>query len=129
MSWSIDENTSAITMHRGDTGAYWVYLSLDDGFVFNQDDVAIYEVKQGNIVKIHREFPIADAEVVGDEVRFLIAFRNSDTDTWSEGTYQTELRVVKNPKRVDDKVKDGDVVRTIPEAKSTLTIVNTLIDI
>lgn len=128
MSWKIDKETSAITMHRGDTGAYWVQLELDSGNDFQEGDIAIYEVCQGNIVKIHREFPLDDNDGAGNG-RFLITFRNSDTDTWVGGTYSTEIRVVLNPKRIGDDVKDGDVVRTIDKAKSTLTIVDVLINI
>lgn len=132
MSWNIDLNTSAITMHRGDTGAYYACLALDSEEPFEDGDVAIYEVCQGSIVKIHREFSLYDAEddeEIPNGKQILIAFRNSDTDTWNAGTYQTEIRVVLNPKRIGTAVKDGDVVRTPPETKSTLTIVGTLIDI
>lgn len=130
--WSIDTNTSAVTMHRGDTGAYWVQLELASGNEFQSGDVAIYEVKQGSTVKIHREFdlqPETPTEIELGDGKFLIAFRNSDTDTWAAGTYATEIRVVLNPKRIGTEVKDGDVVRTIQMAKSTLTILETLINI
>ena len=30
MAWSVDANTMAVTMHKGDTGAYWVDLTLED---------------------------------------------------------------------------------------------------
>lgn len=132
MSWKIDPNTSAITMHKGDTGAYWVQLGKTNGDAFVQGDVAIYEVKQGTTVKIHREFNLQPENPTDIELgngKFLIAFRNSDTDNWSNGTYQTEIRVVLNPIRSDGSVVDGDTVRTIEKAKSTLTIVDVLINI
>lgn len=132
MSWKIDTSTSAITMHKGDTGAYYVQLDRTDGDDFVQGDVAIYEVKQGAVVKIHREFdlqPETPTDIELGDGKFLIAFRNSDTDTWAIGTYQTEIRVVLNPIRSDGKVVDGDTVRTIDKAKSTLTIVDVLINI
>lgn len=132
MSWKIDPNTSAITMHKGDTGAYYVQLDRENGDSFVQGDVAIYEVKQGATVKIHREYelqPETPTDIELGNGKFLIAFRNSDTDSWSSGTYRTEIRVALNPIRSDGKVVDGDTVRTIDKAKSTLTIVDVLIDI
>lgn len=128
----IDPNTSAIQMHRGDTGAYYVTLSRSSGGEFAEGDVAIYEVKQGTEVKIHREFDLQPATPTDIELgdgKFLIAFRNSDTDTWTPGAYQTEIRVVLNPLRTGGQVKDGDTVRTITTAKSSLTILDVLIDI
>lgn len=130
--FQFDPMNSAVTMHRGDTGAYYVTLSRESGNPFVNGDVAIYEVKQGATVKIHREFelqPETPNDIELGNGRFLIAFRNADTDTWNSGTYATEIRVVFNPKRVGTEVKDGDVVRTIQMAKSTLTILDTLINI
>lgn len=132
MSWKIDPNTSAITMHKGDTGAYWVQLGKINGDEFVQGDVAIFEVKQGLTVKIHREYELQPENPTDIELgdgKFLIAFRNSDTDSWASGTYQTEIRVVLNPIRSNGQVVDGDTVRTIDKAKSTLTIADVLIDI
>ena len=132
MSWSIDKGNSAISMHRGDTGAYWVRLNKGSRDPFVEGDVAIYEVKQGQTVKMHREFnlqPETPTDMEPGNGRFLIAFRNSDTDTWSPGTYQTEIRVSLNPVRSGGVVVDGNTVRTILPAKSTLTILDTLIDI
>lgn len=125
MAWNIDKNNSAITMHKGDTGAYWVQLRKKNGESFDSGDVALYTVKQGNVVKMSREFPLDDDEGVGNG-RFLIAFRNSDTDKWAAGSYVTEIRVVLNPLREGDEVKDGDTVRTISASKSTITILDVL---
>lgn len=125
MSWTIDKTTSAITMHRGDTGAYFVNLRKTSGSDFVSGDVAIYTVKQGDDIKIEREYPLDDNDGYGNGV-FLIAFRNSDTDTWSSGTYNTEIRVVLNPIRSAGQIVDGDVVRTVDASKSTLTIVDVL---
>lgn len=130
MAWSIDTNTMAVTMHKGDTGSYTVTLELDDGESFVDGDVAIYEVWQGSTMLIHREFNLQPDEPTyteyGDGV-FLIAFRNSDTDTWSAGAYNTEIRVALNPIRSSGKVVDGDTVRTV--VKSTITIQDVLIQI
>ena len=130
MSWSIDTNTMAVTMHKGNTGAYWVQLSLDEGDEFVEGDVAIYEVWQGSTQKIHREFdlqPSAPTDIEPGDGKFLIAFVNSDTDTWAAGQYQTEICVILNPVRSDGSVVDGDTVRTI--VKSTITIQDVLINV
>lgn len=129
MAWSIDKNTSAISMHRGDTGAYWVTLTRKSGDPFREGDAAFYTIKQGTTVKMERKFPLDDDEGAGNG-RFLIAFVNSDTDTWAAGSYATEIRVVLNPAAYEGMdVKDGDVVRTITKSKSTLTIMDVLKEI
>lgn len=128
--FNVDENTMAVTLHKGDTGAYTVTLELEDGEEFVDGDVAIYEVWQGTNRLIHREFNLQPDDPTyteyGDGV-FLIAFRNSDTDTWAAGSYNTEIRVSLNPIRSSGAVVDGDTVRTI--VKSTITIQDVLIQI
>lgn len=124
--FQIDPTTSAITMHRGDTGAYDVTLARSDGEPFTSVDRAVYTVMQGQTVKIHREYAL-DGETNG---KFTIAFHNSDTDTWAATSYDTEIRVVINPVYDDnDKIINGDIVRTPPELKSTITILSVLEDI
>lgn len=123
MAWEINPDTSAITMHRGDTGAYWVQLGKKSGGDFEDGDIAIYTVKQGANILIERVFPLDDDEGAGNG-RFLIAFRNSDTDTWAAGSYTTELRVVLNPVTSGGQPVDGDTVRTITKSKSTITILD-----
>lgn len=128
--FDVNESTMAVTMHQGDTGAYTVTLELEDGEEFVDGDVAIYEVWQGGTRLVHREFNLQPDEPTyteyGDGV-FLIYFRNSDTDTWTPGAYQTEIRVSLNPIRSSGAVVDGDTVRTI--VKSTITIEDVLIKI
>ena len=130
MSWAVDPNTMAVTMHRGDTGAYWVQLDRSSGSDFDEGDVAIYEVCKDGVVKIHREYelqPDEPTDICPGDGKFLVAFVNSDTDTWAAGQYDTEIRVVLNPSRTSNAVVDGDTVRTI--VKSTITINDVLIDI
>ena len=128
--FDVNESTMAVTMHKGDTGAYTVTMELEDNETFVDGDVAIYEVWQGTNRLIHREFNLQPDEPTyteyGDGV-FLIAFRNSDTDTWAAGSYNTEIRVSLNPIRSSGAVVDGDTVRTI--VKSTITIQDVLIQI
>lgn len=117
-------------MHRGDTGAYWVNLEKSSGTEFEDGDVAIYEVKQGENVLIYKEYnlqPATPTDICPGNGRFLIAFVNSDTDTWAGGAYNTEIRVALNPVRSDGAVVDGDTVRTI--VKSTITIQDVIIEI
>ena len=130
MAWNVNEDTMAVTMHKGDTGAFWVDLELEDGDEFIEGDVAIFEVWQGTVLKIHREFelqPDEPTDICPGDGSFLIAFRNSDTDTWANGTYSSEIRVVLNPIRSDGSVVDGDTVRTV--VQSTVQINSVLINI
>lgn len=127
--FQIDPNNSAITMHRGDTGAYWVTLTRSSGDPFGEDDRAIYTVKSGAEILIEREYALDDDEGAGNG-KFLVAFRNSDTDTWAAGQYQTEIRVAINPIRDSSgKIADGDTIRTITASKSSITIMDVLKEI
>lgn len=123
--FEINRDTSVVTMHKGDTGAYYVTLRRTNGAPFEAGDVALYTVKQGATTVMEREFPLDDDDGAGNG-RFLIAFRNSDTDSLASGTYSTEIRVVMNPKRTGAAVVDGDNVRTITASKSTLNILDVL---
>lgn len=126
MGWSIDQKTLAITMHRGDTGGRYLRWRKKNGEPFNEGDVLLFMVKQGNTVKMFREYPLDDDEGAGNG-RFLFAFRNSDTDTWAAGTYKTEFKFVANPLYTSGAVKDGDTVRT--SIQSTLTINDVIIEV
>jgi hypothetical protein len=121
--FDVNESTMAVTLHKGDTGAYTVTIELDDGEEFVDGDVAIYEVWQGTNMLIHRAFNLQPDEPTYTEYGngvFLIAFRNSDTDTWATGNYNTEIRVSLNPIRSSGAVVDGDTVRTM--VQSTITV-------
>ena len=128
MAWDVDENTMKVTMHKGNTGAYWVQLTLEDQPDVNDDefvagDVAIYEVWNGNTRLVHREFdlqPAEPTEIEPGDGKFLISFVNSDTDSLAPGTYNTEICMVLNPVRADGSVVDGDTVRTV--VQSTIQI-------
>lgn len=118
MSWAVDKNTKAVTMHQGDTGSFWENLNLKSGNDFQDGDVAIFEMwKDGDREPlIHREFnlqPDEPTDINPGNGRFLIAFRNSDTDTLAPGSYPTELKVVLVPVRNNGKVLDGNCVRTV----------------
>lgn len=100
--FEVDTNSMAIRMHKGDTGAFYVTLELEDNEEFVQGDTAIFEVWQGTTRLMHREFDLQPDEPDDIELgdgKFLIAFRNSDTDTWSTTAKNTEIRVSLNPVR------------------------------
>jgi len=128
--FSVNKQNMAISLHKGDTGAFTVTMSLQSGDEFVDGDVAIFEVWRGTTLMMHREFNLQPDEPTYTEYgdgKFLLAFRNSDTDTWAAGSYSTEIRVSLNPIRSDGKVVDGDTVRTM--VQSTLTILDVLINI
>ena len=128
--FSVNHDTMAISLHKGDTGAFTVTMSLQNGDAFVDGDTAIFEVWKGSTRMMHREFNLQPDEPTYTEYgdgKFLLAFRNSDTDTWEAGSYSTEIRVSLNPIRSGGKVVDGDTVRT--KIQSTLTILGVLIDI
>jgi len=128
--FSVNKDTMAISLHKGDTGAFTVTMSLQSGDEFVDGDTAIFEVWRGTTLMMHREFNLQPDEPIYTEYgdgKFLLAFRNSDTDTWAAGSYSTEIRVSLNPIRSGGKVVDGDTVRTM--VQSTLTILDVLIDI
>ena len=128
--FDVNETTMAIDMHQGDTGAFWVELELTDNDAFVSGDTAIFEVWDGETLKIHREFdlqPDDPTDIEPGDGKFLIAFRNSDTDTWPVRDYQTEIRISLNPIRSGGKVVDGDTVRTV--VQSTMNIRNVMIKI
>lgn len=118
-----DPAKSAITMHRGDTGAYFATFSRSSGEPFSDGDVALYTVKKADgTVMIDRVYDLYGSDYGNGKV--LVMFRNSDTDTWEAGTYTTEMRVIINPIVSGGKYVDGDTVRTIVDSISTLTIVD-----
>lgn len=123
--WTIDKKTNAISMHKGDTGSYYVTLAKRSGTPFVDGDVAIWTVKQGDKVKLEREFPLDDDEGAGNG-RFLISFRNSDTDKWASGGYTHGIKVVLNAKRASGEIADGDTVRELDKSRGTLTIMEVL---
>lgn len=101
MSWSVDKNSKAVTMHKGDTGAYFLTFEGSLG-PFEDGDVAMYKVKQGNTEMLYMEYNLQPEEpntYERGDGKILVAFLNSTTDTWAPGTYQTEFRVARKPIR------------------------------
>ena len=141
MAWQFDDNTWAITMHRGDTGSKWLGAERESGAEWTEDDRCLFTVKNaaGDIV-MQRLYRLDDQWGAGDGW-FLLEFHNNDTDQWTPGIYSTEWRFDVNPSwdgtaptgRCTDAMTagvnmiEGDIVRT--KIQSTLTILGVLGDI
>ena len=131
--FNCDHDTFTITMHRGDTGAVKVKAERASGTDWTEDDRLIFTVKAGSEIKMKRFYRLDDDDGLGNGV-VEIQFHNNDTDTWENGTYDTELRYVVNPywngtaptascvdaltAGVD--ITDGDVVRVTTQSTMTL---------
>ena len=101
MSWQIDPSTKAVTMHRGDTGAYFLTFTGSLG-PYEDGDVACYKVKSGETEMFYKEYNLQPAEpntYERGDGKILVAFLNSTTDQWPNGTYNTEFRVARKPVR------------------------------
>ena len=128
-----DLNSFAITMHRGDTGAVKVSATRASGEDWTEDDRLIFTVKSGSEIKLQRFYRLDDDDGLGNGV-VEIQFHNNDTDTWENGTYDTELRYVVNPYwdgtapegmcvnalTAGVKIIEGDVVRVTTQSTMTL---------
>lgn len=93
----INPDTMEIRMHRGDTGAFTVTASRESGAEWTDADRMIFTVTDGTgAVKMERYYRLDNGRtsVELDPGVVLVEFHNDDTDDWSNGTYQTELRFV-----------------------------------
>lgn len=134
--FSIDTNSMAITMHRGDTGAFIVSAEKSSGSDWSEDDRMIFSVSGPGGMKIQRYYRLDEnrTTVELDPGKVLIELHNDDTDKWEPGTYNTEIRFVIDPvwdgtAPTDDMVNaltsaahmiEGSGVRTV--IQSTMTI-------
>lgn len=139
--FNFDNNTCAITLHKGDTGSKWIHAERGSGTQWTEDDRCLFTVmNQQNEIMMQRVYRLDDQWGAGDGY-FLMEFHNGDTDTWPAGTYNTEWRYdidaqwdgtaptgrCVNQLQSSVKMVDGPIVRT--KVQSTLTIVNVLGDI
>ncbi len=129
--FNVDLGTMEITMHRGDTGAFKVSAARESETAWTSADRALFTVDKDGEVVIQRFYRL-DTDLGNGIIE--IQFHNSDTDTLDNGQYNTELRYIINPYwdgtapvndvtdalAVDDKIVDGDIVRTV--IQSTLKI-------
>ena len=132
--FKLDPDTMNITMHRGDTGAFFVGAERESGTAWTEDDRMLFTVMSPNgEIVMQRFYRLDDQWGVGDGI-CLVEFHNSDTDTWETGQYSMELRFDVDPvwegtapggRCVDAltanaRMVEGAVVRT--EIHATLTI-------
>lgn len=131
--FSVNSETGAVTMHRGDTGSFKVHASRTSGDAWTANDRMLLTVKNGNDVVLQRAYRLDTALGNGWA---LIQFYNGDTDTWGAGTYQMERRYLVNPSWTgtvptgdvtdmltsESQMNSGDIVRTPNGCQTTLTI-------
>jgi len=141
MAFHFDDNTWAITMHRGDTGSKWLGGQRESGTAWTEDDRCMFTVTDGGgAIVMQRIYRLDDQWGAGNGW-FLFELHNGDTDTWPNGTYQTEWRFDVAPtwdgtapvgRCVDGltagvKMTDGAIVRT--KIQSILSVNNVYGDI
>ena len=129
-----DPENGNITMHRGDTGAYKVKATRKSGAAWTEYDRMIFTVRdsEGNIVL--QRFYRLDTDLGNGVVE--IQFHNNDTDSWKNGSYDTERRYIVNPRwegtppegdcvnalTADARIVEGDVVRVPKKGQGTMTL-------
>ena len=132
--FDVNYQTGAITMHKGDTGAFKVHATRKSGDDWTDDDRMLLTIRTaaGNIV-LQRFYRLDDDEGLGNGV-VEIQFHNNDTDTWPSGQYNLERRYVVNPYwdgtapqgmcvnalTAGVRMIDGDVVRTVVQGSLTI---------
>ena len=109
--FAVDNESGAITLNAGDTGAWFVVGYRDDEEEFTEDDRAVLTINNaaGDVV-LERIYELAD-EDLGNGVVF-IELDNNDTDDWEPGSYTWEVRFVVNPYWEGTTIVSGDIVDT-----------------
>lgn len=107
----VDEETGAISLNAGDTGAWFVDAARDDGEPFTTDDRVVFTVNNsaGDTI-LERVYELAD-EGLGNGTVF-VELSNNDTDDWEPGSYTWEMRFAVNPYWVGTEITSGDIVDT-----------------
>ena len=109
--FAVDAATGAIEMNVGDTGAFEVAGTRDDGDAWTEDDRAVFTVKNGaGEIVIERIYRLDDEELGNGVV--LVQLHNADTDSLDPGAYTWEMRWIVRPYWDGGRIVDGDVVRT-----------------
>lgn len=107
--FDIDLETMRIEMHKGDTGSFLVTAEKTSGDAWTDDDRMIFTVAAADGTVVLERYYRLDSgrtSVTLPAGQALIEFHNDDTDGWSTGSYNTQLRFV------GDAVWDGDPVTT-----------------
>ena len=131
--FNIDAN-GAVTMHRGDTGAYKVTAARSSGDPWTEYDRLLFTVRNGSgDIVMQRFYRLDDDEGLGNGV-VEIQFHNNDTDEWEVGQYSMERRYDINARwdgtapegmcvdalTAGVRMVDGDVVRTVVQGSLTI---------
>ena len=132
-----DNETGAITMHRGDTGAFLVHATKTSGEAWTDKDRMLWTVKDASGAIVMQRIYRLDTELGNGYAE--IQFHNSDTDTWEPGPYTTERRYDINPAwkggapssegdcinalLTGDEMIEGDVVRTVFQGSLTISAI------
>ena len=115
--FNVNEETGAITLSRGDTGALTISVT---GYTFGANDRALFSIKngQGTIVK--------QSAYAMENNEFTVTFYNADTDSLNPGGYTWDVRYVINPYYdAGGNIVDGDQVLTpnLPMDVNILSVV------
>ena len=139
--FNFNNDTCAISLHAGDTGSKWIHATRGSETAWTSADRCLFTVRNAmNEIVMQRIYRLDDQWGAGNGW-FLMEFHNGDTDTWIQGTYNTEWRYDVAPSwdgtaptgrcvngmTAGVKMTDGSVVRT--KVQSTLTISGVLGDI
>lgn len=109
--FEVDEETGAIEMNVGDTGAFEVEGTRDDDVAWTEDDRAVFTVKNGaGEIVIERVYRLDDEELGNGVV--LVQLHNADTDSLDPGAYTWEMRYIVRPYWDGGRIVDGNIVRT-----------------
>ena len=137
--FEVDKSNGAVSMHRGDTGAYTVHCSRKSGEAWTSDDRMILTIWNGIRPVIQRFYRLDDQWDLGDGV-VMIEFHNEDTDKLETGVYTLERRYVISPTwDLDEgasiptercanaltagaRIVDGTIVRTPGNAQTTFKL-------
>ena len=130
----VDLNTMDIRMNRGDTGSFKIGATRESGTAWTSDDRMLFTVRNSAWeIVMQRFYRLDDQWGLGNGV-VLVEFHNDDTDKWSNGVYDVEVRYNIDPVWTGTAPEgrcvnaltagvsmiEGDVVRT--RIHSTLTI-------
>lgn len=107
----VNEDTGAVEMNVGDTGAWFIDGALDNGDDFTEDDRAVFTIRDssGEIV-LERVYGLADEDLGNGTIHVQLS--NDDTDDWDPGSYTYEVRYVVNPYYSGGQIVSGNIVDT-----------------
>lgn len=94
--FDVDKTNGAVTMHRGDTGAYKVHATRKSGTAWTSADRMILTVWNGLQPVLQRFYRLDDQWGLGDGI-VQIEFHNEDTDKLPPGEYILERRYAIDP--------------------------------